>query len=187
MRLKLLIATLGILDLCIAVGLIFYFQGHTQHSVTPSVLHISSTAFKNQKFIPSRYTCEGENINPPIVFSEIPGQTKSLALIVDDPDAPSGNWVHWLIWNIDPVTSEIQENTRPKNAIEGTNSFGNKSWGGPCPPSGIHRYFFKVYALDIKLDIESSADKQQLERAMDGHILAKAALTGLYEKKNGRL
>ncbi|MBI5754042.1 YbhB/YbcL family Raf kinase inhibitor-like protein [Candidatus Peregrinibacteria bacterium] len=144
-------------------------------------MKITSTAFANNGNIPSKYTCDGANINPPLSFSEIPAAAKSLALISDDPDAPMGTWVHWTIWNIDPKTGSIAENSKPAG-IEGTTSFGNTGYGGPCPPSGVHHYHFKLYALDTKLNLPISAKKTDLEKAMQKHILAQADLIGLYTR-----
>lgn len=145
-------------------------------------LIIGSTSFAPRESIPAKFTCEGENINPGITIENIPPGTKSLALIVDDPDAPGGVFDHWLLWNIRPMEMII-ENSVP--GVEGKNSFGKTKYMGPCPPSGTHRYFFKVYALDKILDIKAGSDKRTLEKAMDGHILAKGELTGTY-KKAGR-
>jgi hypothetical protein len=146
-------------------------------------MKIESPVFENQEEIPSKYTCDGQDINPPLEFSEIPERTKSLALIMDDPDAPMGTWVHWILWNISPERREISENSLPPGAIEGKNSWGRIGYGGPCPPSGSHRYFFKLYALDTQLELSSQADKAELEKAMEGHILEKAELIGLYSRQ----
>lgn len=146
-------------------------------------MKITSTSFKNNTNIPSQYTCDGSDINPPLKFSEIPPKAKSLALISDDPDAPMGTWVHWTLWNIDPKTKEITENSVPVGAVQGTTSFGEAKYGGPCPPSGIHHYYFKLYALDTKLNLPTSFKKEDLEKAINGHILAKAELVGLYSRK----
>ena len=145
-------------------------------------MKISSSAFKNNQKIPSQYTCDGANINPPLTISDLPQNAQSLVLIMDDPDAPSGDWVHWLVWNINPQTKEIKENSVPPESTEGLTSFGNAGYGGPCPPSGEHRYFFKIYALDTKLDLMPEADKRELFQAMDGHVLASAELIGLYSR-----
>lgn len=143
-------------------------------------LTIGSTVFSHKGYIPTRYTCEGENINPSITIENIPSGTKSLALIVDDPDASDGVFDHWLIWNIHPMEMII-ENTSP--GTEGKNSFGKTRYQGPCPPEGRdHRYFFKVYALDVILDINIGADKKKLEKAMQEHILAKGEIIGMYKK-----
>lgn len=144
-------------------------------------MKIISPAFESNSKIPSKYTCDGENINPPLTFSDVPEEAKSLVLIVDDPDAPMGNWTHWLAFNIDPKTIGIAENSKFSNAEEGITNFGSKGYGGPCPPSGTHRYFFKLYALDIVL-ILNNPDKEILENAMQGHILEKAELVGLYNR-----
>ena len=144
-------------------------------------LVVRSVAFSHNGHIPPKYTCEGENCNPPVEISDIPPQTRSLALIMEDPDAPRGIFVHWLLWNLTPH-NPIAEKTN--QGISGTNGFGKIGYGGPCPPSGTHRYFFRVFALDINLDIETAADKNLLVEAMNDHIIAKGELMGLYCKKN---
>jgi len=138
---------------------------------------VSSPAFKNNSKIPSKYTCHGEDMNPQLDLEGVPTETKSLVLIVDDPDCPIGDWVHWIVWNIKP-NSMIKENNVP--GVEGMNDFSKHSYGGPCPPSGTHRYFFKVYALDTELTLNVHARKKDLLNAMSGHILAKGELLGLY-------
>ena len=143
-------------------------------------MNITSPAFNHNETIPAKYTCQGEDLNPALKISGVPAAAKSLALIVDDPDAPMGTWVHWVVFNI-PVVGEIKENSIP--GVEGYNDFRRNHWGGPCPPSGTHRYFFKLYALDAPLDLKEGIKKQQLEKAMQGHILAEAQLMGLYKKK----
>jgi Raf kinase inhibitor-like YbhB/YbcL family protein len=145
-------------------------------------MKIESQSFKQGESIPSKFTCQGTDVSPGLLISDLPAQTQSLALIVDDPDAPAGLWVHWLLWNITNQTKEILENTVPAFAVQGKNSWGRSKYNGPCPPSGTHRYFFKLYALDIKLSITSSANKDQLENAMKGHIIATAELMGTYKK-----
>jgi Raf kinase inhibitor-like YbhB/YbcL family protein len=146
-------------------------------------LKLSSSAFKRNDSIPSKYTCDGADVNPPLMIENIPLTAKSLSLIVDDPDAPSGNWVHWVVWNIDPTTVEIRENTVPPGALQGINDFRKRDYGGPCPPSGTHRYFFKLYALDMMLNLGPKADKAELEHAMKGHIMAQGELIGLYKRR----
>lgn len=146
-------------------------------------MKISSLAFEDNKAIPAKYTCDGENTNPPLVFSDVPKDVKSLVLIVDDPDAPGGMWVHWTVWNIASATREILENSVPEGAQEGVTDFSKPGYGGPCPPSGTHRYFFKLYALDSTLDLEDTADKTDLEAAMASHIFASAELMGLYKRQ----
>lgn len=146
-------------------------------------LIVYSAAFQNGSSIPEKYTCEGDDINPPLDIKEIPDAVKSLALIVDDPDAPRGTWLHWLVWNI-PITHHIKENEVP--GVEGINDFGKYSFGGPCPPSGTHRYFFRVYGLDGLVNIKQGASRQELEQAMRDHILAYGELVGLYQKTKKR-
>jgi len=146
-------------------------------------LKISSPVFENNGAIPRKYTCDGADVNPPLKFENVPQAAKSLALIVDDPDAPAGTWVHWVVWNINPGTLEIKENTIPAGALQGTNDFRKPDYGGPCPPSGTHRYFFKLYALDAPLPLASGAKKADLEKAMKGHIVAQAQLVGLYSRR----
>jgi Raf kinase inhibitor-like YbhB/YbcL family protein len=146
-------------------------------------MKLTSPIFNNNQPIPSKYTCDGENVNPPLSISEVPENAKSLVLIVDDPDAPMGTWVHWTLWNIDPKITEIAENSVPLNAVQGKTSFGNNKYGGPCPPSGTHRYFFKLYALDNTLTLSSSSTKGDLEKAMEGHIIEKTELIWLYSRK----
>jgi len=145
-------------------------------------MKLTSPAFENNKEMPSEYTCDGANILPELHIDEVPENTKSLALIMDDPDAPVGTWVHWVVWNIPPDTKTIAKDTEPQSA-QGTTSFGKPGYGGPCPPSGTHRYFFKLYALDISLDIKEDSNKKDLEAAMDGHIIEKTELLGLYKRK----
>lgn len=147
------------------------------------MMELTSPAFLHNEKIPSKYTCDGANFSPLLRFEKIPQDSKSLVLICDDPDAPMGDWVHWLIWNIDPATTEIPENFSPTDAIQGTTSFGNIGYGGPCPPSGVHRYFFKLYALDTTLDLPPSTQKADLETAMENHILAQAEMIGLYQRQ----
>ncbi|MFH2012640.1 MAG: YbhB/YbcL family Raf kinase inhibitor-like protein [Pseudomonadota bacterium] len=145
-------------------------------------MKISSSAFEQNGQIPKKYTCDGSDVNPPLKFEDVPSETKSLVLIVDDPDAPLGTWVHWVLWNIDPKTSEIKENYVPKNAKQGMNDFRKHDYGGPCPPSGTHRYFFKLYALDITLNLGPNITKGDIESSIKGHILSKAELIGLYKR-----
>jgi Raf kinase inhibitor-like YbhB/YbcL family protein len=142
-------------------------------------LQITSTAFEANQSIPAKYTCEGKDINPPLDIDGIPEKAHSLVLIVDDPDAPGKTWIHWLVWNI-PITHHIKENSVPGE--QGLNDFKRKAWGGPCPPSGRHRYVFKVYALDTVLQLPSKSTKKELEQAMGKDILAYGELVGLYKK-----
>ncbi|HTF99767.1 MAG TPA: YbhB/YbcL family Raf kinase inhibitor-like protein [Nitrospirota bacterium] len=148
-----------------------------------TALTITSPAFKHNGLIPAKYTCDGADINPPLVIEHIPAGAKSLALIVDDPDAPRGTWVHWVVWNIAADTKKIDEDTVPPGAAQGMNDFRQREYGGPCPPSNTHRYFFKIYALDTRLTLGENTNKLGLEKAITGHILNQAELTGLYQKK----
>jgi hypothetical protein len=151
-----------------------------EEKVGKGVMKIESPSFRNNEMIPSKYTCDGANVNPPLLISGTPEDAKSLVLIVDDPDAPSKTWVHWIVWNIDPNTKEILENTIPEGAVEGMTDFGKQGYGGPCPPSGIHHYHFKIYALDITISLDSSASVVDIKEAMQDHILDSAELIGLY-------
>jgi Raf kinase inhibitor-like YbhB/YbcL family protein len=160
-----------------------FSEGLSKEEGKMDQLKIASPAFKDNGSIPRQYTCDGKDMNPPLIIENVPKEAKSLALIVDDPDAPVGLWVHWVMWNIDPKTKEIKENSVPKGAIQGINDFGKNNYGGPCPPSGTHRYFFKLYALDTTLNISPSSAKANLEKAMKGHILAQAQIIGLYKKR----
>lgn len=145
---------------------------------------LTSPAFAANGHIPSQYTCDGENVSPPLVISDVPVGTKSLILIVDDPDAPQGTWVHWLVWNIDPNIRTIMENSIPDEGLEGVTSFGKPGWGGPCPPSNVHRYFFKLMALNILLvNFDSNSTVTEIFDAAQGHILATAELIGLYQRQ----
>jgi Raf kinase inhibitor-like YbhB/YbcL family protein len=143
-------------------------------------LTIGSTEFAPNEIIPVKYTCDGENINPPLTIENIPDGTKSLALIVDDPDASNGNFVHWIVWNIKPQEM-ILENSVP--GVEGRNGFGDFRYKGPCPPQGIHHYHFKIYALDSLLNLGQGSDKMQLEKSMQNHIIGKGELIVLYSKR----
>ena len=142
-------------------------------------MKLTSPEFENNKFIPKKFTCEGSDINPALSIDGIPDKAASLALIVDDPDAPMGTWVHWVVFDI-PLTAKIEEKSIP--GTQGSNDFGRGDYGGPCPPSGTHRYFFKLYALDSKLGLKAGITKHELEKAMQGHILGQAQLIGLYKR-----
>lgn len=142
-----------------------------------TTLTITSEAFTADGNIPVQYTGDGDNVNPPLRIENIPKETKSLVLIVDDPDAPAGVWHHWVVWNIPPKET-IDENEIP--GTEGLNDFGKHHYGGPCPPKGIHRYFFTVYALDTKLNLDSKSRSKKVREAMKGHILGEGELVGLY-------
>ena len=153
-------------------------------------MEIKSAAFKNNEFIPAKYTCQGQDISPDLIFSDIPKEAKSLVLICDDPDAPMGTWDHWVVFNMPAATSLLPENIGGLQTFAyssfryGKNSSGENGYGGPCPPPGkAHRYFFKLYALDVpELKLKDNARKKDVEEATKGHILAQAQLIGLYKR-----
>jgi Raf kinase inhibitor-like YbhB/YbcL family protein len=150
-------------------------------------IQVTSTAFKEGEMIPRKYTCRGENISPQIAWSNIPEGTKSFLLIADDPDAPMGTWVHWVVYNIPANFSELKErfpedSKFPDGIMQGITDFGTTGYGGPCPPSGIHRYYFKLYAIDIILDVKPRLTKQEVLNEIEGHILAKGQLMGKFRK-----
>lgn len=147
-----------------------------------------STAFDANGFIPAKYTCDGENISPPLIWDQVPTGTQSIALIVDDPDAPGRTFVHWVVYDIPATVRQLPEKiaadkTLPNGGVQGINDFGKLGYGGPCPPSGVHRYFFKLYALDQKLALAAGATKNQILAAMENHVLAKADLIGRYKRQ----
>ncbi|MBN2250759.1 MAG: YbhB/YbcL family Raf kinase inhibitor-like protein [Candidatus Altiarchaeota archaeon] len=140
-------------------------------------MKVTGTAFTDGGTIPEKYTCKTGDTSPPLHIDDIPEGTKTLALIADDPDAPSGTWVHWVVWNIPPA-SGIKAGTVPEGAVQGIASDGRNAYHSPCPPSGTHRYYYKVYALDTELDLPAESKKKDLEDAMSGHVLAKAEIMG---------
>ena len=151
-------------------------------------MKLTSTAFSEGGMIPAQYTCNGPDISPPLNWEDVPEQTKSLALIADDPDAPVGTWVHWVLYNLPADTHELQEDlpktkVLPNGAMQGTNDFRKIGYGGPCPPGGTHRYFFKLYALDELVDLNPGARKKDLLDAMKGHILAECQLMGKFSRR----
>ena len=145
-------------------------------------MKITSSAFREGESIPSKFTCDGGNTSPPLEISDVPSGAKSVVLIADDPDAPGGLFTHWLVWNIPPQSNSIAEGSAPKG-LQGTNDFGKSGYGAPCPPSGMHRYYFRVFALDRELDLRSGAKRSQLDAAMKGHVIAQGELIGRYAKK----
>ena len=145
-------------------------------------MKITSSAFQQGGNIPSKFSCDGANTSPPLEIGDVPSGAKSLVLIVDDPDAPSGLFTHWAVWNISPQTSTIAEGSTPKG-VQGTNDFGKSGYGGPCPPSGTHRYYFKIFALDQELDLPFGAKRGQLDTAIKGHVIAQGELMGRYSRK----
>jgi Raf kinase inhibitor-like YbhB/YbcL family protein len=145
-------------------------------------LELTSTAFDEGAAIPERHSCDGEDLSPPLAWESLPEGTQSLALLVHDPDAPSGDFTHWVAWGIDPSSGGIEEGARAPR--EGHNGRGERGYMGPCPPPGhgAHRYFHMLYALDDQIDLDDGADRGQLEQALDGHVLAEARLVGVYER-----
>jgi len=165
-----------------------YLIPQTKSGSKKMSIKVESPAFNYGEFIPSIYTCDGVNISPPLKWSGVPDGTKSIALICDDPDAPIGDWVHWVMYNIPPEVKELKENIPSDKilkdgSIHGLNDWKKYGYGGPCPPSGVHRYYFKIFALDVKLDLAPGATKKQLLDAMRGHILAQGELMGKYQRK----
>ena len=151
-------------------------------------IKITSPAFEAGGMIPAKYTCDGQDISPPLRWEAVAEGTRSIALICDDPDAPVGTFVHWVLFNLPAETRELSENipadeVLPNGAKQGTTDFGRIGYGGPCPPSGTHRYFFKIYALDTEIDLPAGASKSQLLKAMEGHILGHGQLIGKYKRQ----
>jgi Raf kinase inhibitor-like YbhB/YbcL family protein len=155
-------------------------------------IQVLSTAFREGEMIPIQYTCDGINVSPPLRWGGIPKDTRSLALICEDPDAPSGVFIHWVLFNLPPIVSNLSEavpateTLEESGALQGRNGFGEIRYGGPCPPPGKpHRYFFRLYALDSKLEIPPGSTRQELGRAMEGHTLVEGHLMGTYQRKAG--
>jgi hypothetical protein len=151
-------------------------------------IKVTSSAFEDGGLIPAKYTCDGEDISPPLQWAGVPEGAGSVALICDDPDAPMGTFVHWVLFNLPATTTELAEDvpadkTLPNGARQGITDFGRIGYGGPCPPSGTHRYFFKIYALDTELALKAGASKREMLRAMEGHILAQGQLMGKYRRR----
>ena len=140
-----------------------------------ATMKLTSTAFADGSSIPKKYTCDGEDVAPPLAFEGVPANAKSLALVLDDPDAPAGVWDHWVVWN-------IPAGGGPSQGVTGRNSWGRSAWGGPCPPRGEHRYVFHLYALDSTMSLPSTAGSRELRAAMNGHVVAEATLTGRYKR-----
>jgi Raf kinase inhibitor-like YbhB/YbcL family protein len=172
-----------------AFGLVSTIMGQNQKkNKILKEIHIHSKIFQQNEMIPSKHTCDGINVSPSLEWLGFPSETKSFALICDDPDAPSGTWVHWVLFNIPVTITELPENFTVKNRaikgiLGGMNDFGKMEYGGPCPPRGTHRYFFKIYALDTSLDEREGISANSLLKAMEGHVLAKGDLMGKYSRK----
>jgi Raf kinase inhibitor-like YbhB/YbcL family protein len=181
--------TLGVVILLIVTFYFFQRSNNKEQTIITKKINMENTltlkskVFEDNAMIPAKYTCDGENIIPSLEISGIPPETKSLVLIMDDPDAPMGTFVHWVKWNIPTTTSEIKENTEP-SGISGKGGSGKLTYIGPCPPSGVHHYHFKLYALDTTLSLPEGSNKQKVEQAMNGHIINQAELIGLYKKQN---
>lgn len=157
-------------------------------AVKPAQMEVTSTAFTEGGMIPSKYTCDGKDLSPPLALSGTPKETKSIVLICDDPDAPVGAWVHWVLYNLPPDTKALPEDIGPRSkldsgAIHGKNSRPKLGYGGPCPPSGTHRYYFKIYALDTMLSLKPGATKAQVLKAMKGHVVGEGKLMGKYKRQ----
>ncbi len=154
-------------------------------------MRISSSAFEEGAEIPTRFTCDGEDVSPPLAISGVPENARTLALIVDDPDAPGGTFVHWLLWNLPPGVRELPEDVPPDDVVtglgdarHGITDFKRVGYGGPCPPDRRHTYRFMLYALDTALDLEAGANRKTLDDAMKGHIIAEAILRATYDRPN---
>jgi Raf kinase inhibitor-like YbhB/YbcL family protein len=170
--------------LVISIMLLATVTGCTEPPVSGEggIMELKSV-FEENGQIPVKYTCDGEDVNPPLNISGVPENAQSLVLIVDDPDAPAGTWTHWIIWNIPAHTARIEEHSAPTGTVQGMNDFQKNEYGGPCPPSGTHRYRFKLYALDGRLSLPEGATKAQVEQLMEGHILGQTVLTGVYSRE----
>ncbi|MBI5892475.1 MAG: YbhB/YbcL family Raf kinase inhibitor-like protein [Deltaproteobacteria bacterium] len=175
----------NLLVFVICMCLLFFSSVHAT-AKEGAAMHIISTAFENNEIIPKKYTCDGQNVSPPLNWAGVPAGAKSITIICDDPDAPMGTWIHWVIYGISPDAASLPENVPPQKEVlrgakQGINDFKKIGYGGPCPPKGpAHRYFFKIYALDIELNLPAGASKKDVEKAMQGHILAEGQLVGKY-------
>ena len=161
--------------LAIALAIVSFASGEAKMKIT-------SSAFQEGGDIPLKFTCDGGDTSPPLQIAEVPSGAKSLALVVDDPDAPSGLFTHWMVWNISPQNNTIAEGSAPKG-VHGTNDFGKSGYGGPCPPSGTHRYYFRIFALDRELELPAGTKRSQLDAAMKGHVIAQGELMARYSRK----
>ncbi len=179
MKILAVIITFAIIVL---VGYQILASNRTNDKIKISIMKITSTAFSHEGKISSKYTCDGENINPAFEIENVPREAKSLVLISDDPDAPNGTWVHWIVFNLSPDLKKIEEGIEPVG-VRGATSFGRLGYGGPCPPFGTHRYFFRLYALNNKLNLEEGARREDLEKAMNGMIIEKTELMATYERQ----
>ena len=151
-----------------------------------ATMNLSSPDFSEGGNIPERYTCDGKDVSPTLKIAGIPKEAKSLVLIVDDPDAPGGTFTHWLMWNVGPDQAEVVASSLPHRAVQGVNDFGKSKYSGPCPPSGTHRYYFRLYALDTALTLPGSSKRKVVDSAIKDHIIAEATLMGRYARKGSR-
>jgi Raf kinase inhibitor-like YbhB/YbcL family protein len=171
------------MKIIITVGCTFVTAAMVALAAGGEKMKITSSAFQEGGTIPEKFSKNGENANPELRIDGVPAEAKSLALIVDDPDAPVGLFTHWLVWNIDPKTTEVAENDVPKGAVQGMNDFPGRHYDGPQPPSGTHRYYFKVFALDQTLNLKPGAKRREVDAAMKGHVIGQGELMGKYSKK----
>lgn len=167
----------------ITVGCMFAAAAVVALAAGGGKIKISSAAFQEGGTIPEKFSKNGQNVSPELRIEGSPAEAKSLALVVDDPDAPVGLFTHWLVWDIDPKTNAISEGSAPSGAVQGKNDFGETGYGGPQPPSGTHRYYFKIFALDRTLELKPGAKRKEVEAAMKGHVIAQGQLMGRYSKK----
>ncbi|MBM2852539.1 MAG: Phospholipid-binding protein [Candidatus Nitrosotenuis sp.] len=182
MRVIVFLVAFSILFGMISATQLSFAQYDTKNPIKPSTKTMKiSSVFENNGKIPKKYTCDGANVSPPLKISNIPKNAKSMALILDDPDAPSGTFTHWVVWGISPKKTHLGEGEK-KGFIEGATGLGKPGYVGPCPPSGVHRYFFKLYALDFPVDISTKSNKQELITAMQNHIIQTATLTAKYSR-----
>ncbi|HOW58313.1 MAG TPA: YbhB/YbcL family Raf kinase inhibitor-like protein [Candidatus Omnitrophota bacterium] len=180
---------LKLFGVTIVSTMLFICPGYGQREGNmPSKIAMTSPSFRNGEMLPREHTCDGSDISPALQWSGIPEATQSLALISDDPDAPAGDWVHWVVYDLPPLTTSLPAGVPsleklPMGGTQGRTDFGRVGYGGPCPPSGTHRYFFKIYALDVKLHLPPGRTKKELLAAMQGHILAEGQLMGKYQRE----
>jgi Raf kinase inhibitor-like YbhB/YbcL family protein len=166
----------------LVIGLLWHGKRTTKHKEIPMVpdFHLTSPAFDDGTAIPAKYTCKGVGISPPLEFSGIPELAKGLAIVLHNPDAPSGDFLHWTIWDINAAVTSVPEGSTPVGATEGTNDFGKVGYGAPCPPSGTHHYIFDAYALDGPLDLPTGATRQEVMEALQAHAIGRTQLTGTF-------
>lgn len=168
--------------LIITLAVVSMAPGTSSFAAQPEKIKITTSAFSDGGEIPSKFTCDGANVSPPLQITAVPKDAKSLVLIVDDPDAPGGLFTHWTIWNIDPKTNLIAEAAAPAG-VQGTNDFNKSGYGAPCPPFGSHRYYFKIYALDRQLELKPGARRREIDAAIKGHVIAEGQIMGRYSKQ----